>query len=55
MKKLSLDSLLILPETERIIITLYYEDMPVKEIAEITGMTGIKCKSQAFQKQAKTL
>ncbi|MBK7096405.1 MAG: sigma-70 family RNA polymerase sigma factor [Saprospiraceae bacterium] len=53
-KKIILDSLLTLPETERIIITLYYyEDMPVKEIAEITGMTESNVKVRLFRSRQK--
>ncbi|MBK7524256.1 MAG: sigma-70 region 4 domain-containing protein [Saprospiraceae bacterium] len=43
-----------LPETERIILSLYYyEDMPVKEIAKITELTETNVKTRLFRSRQK--
>jgi RNA polymerase sigma-70 factor (ECF subfamily) len=53
-KQMILDSVMSLPEIERIIITLYYyEDVPVKEIAEITGLTETNVKARLFRSRQK--
>ncbi len=53
-KKIILDSLLKLHETDRIIITLYYyEDMPVKEISLITGMSEANVKVKLYRNRQK--
>jgi RNA polymerase sigma factor (sigma-70 family) len=53
-KKIILDCICSLPETERIIITLYYyDDMPVKEISEITGISPANVKVKLFRSRQK--
>jgi len=48
------DSILKLPETDRIIITLYYyEELSVKEIAEITEMSTQNVKIKLFRSRQK--
>ena len=47
-------SILLLPETERIIITLYYyEELPVAEIAEIVGISTQNIKVKLFRSRKK--
>jgi len=53
-QKIINDSILKLPETDRIIITLYYyEELPVKEIAEITGLSAQNIKIKLFRSRQK--
>jgi RNA polymerase sigma factor (sigma-70 family) len=53
-KKIILDCISALPETERIIITLYYyDDMPVKEISEIIGISPANVKVKLFRSRQK--
>ena len=53
-QKIIKDSIHKLPETERIIITLYYyEDMTVKEIAEISGISIANVKVKLFRSRQK--
>ncbi len=48
------DSILKLPETDRIIITLYYyEELSVKEIAEITEMSTQNVKTKLYRSRKK--
>ena len=48
------DSLLKLPETEKIIVTLYYyEELPIKEIAEIIGITPQNVKIKLYRSRKK--
>jgi RNA polymerase sigma factor (sigma-70 family) len=43
-----------LPETDRIIITLYYyEELPIKEVAEIVGMSTHNVKIKLFRSRQK--
>ena len=47
-------SILLLPETEKIIITLYYyEELPVAEIAEIVGISTQNVKVKLFRSRKK--
>lgn len=53
-KKIILDSIMKLPEIERVIITLYYyEDLSVKEISEITTLSDSNVKSKLFRARQK--
>ena len=53
-KKMIWDCIMALPEIERIIITLYYyEEMPVKEVAEVTGLTETNVKARLFRTRQK--
>lgn len=47
-------SLLKLPETEKVIVTLYYyEELPIKEIAEIIGITPQNVKIKLYRSRKK--
>lgn len=53
-RKIINGSILKLPETERIIITLYYyEELPIKEIAEIVGISIQNVKIKLFRSRKK--
>ncbi len=53
-RKIINDSILRLPETDRIIITLYYyEELPIKEIAEIVGISTHNVKIKLFRSRQK--
>ena len=53
-KQMIRDSIMALPEIERIIITLYYyDDMPVREVAEVTGLTETNVKARLFRTRQK--
>ncbi len=48
------DSILKLPETEKIIVTLYYfEELPIKEVAEIVGITPQNVKIKLHRSRKK--
>ncbi len=53
-RKIINDSILKLPESERIIITLYYyEELPIKEIAEIVGISTHNVKIKLHRSRQK--
>lgn len=53
-RKIINESILKLPETERIIITLYYyEELPIIEIAEIVGISKQNVKVKLFRSRQK--
>jgi len=55
-RKIINDSILKLSETERIIITLYYyEELPVKEIAEIVGISSQNVKVKLYRSRQKLM
>jgi RNA polymerase sigma factor (sigma-70 family) len=48
------ESIMTLPEIDRIIITLYYyEDLPIKEIVKATGLTESNIKARLFRSRQK--
>ncbi len=53
-RKLINNTILKLPETDRIIITLYYyEELPIKEVAEIVGISTHNVKIKLFRSRQK--
>ena len=53
-RKIVNDSILKLPEADRIIITLYYyEELPIKEIAEITALSAQNVKVKLHRSRQK--
>lgn len=55
-RKIINDSILKLPEAEKIIITLYYyEELPIKEIAEIVGISVQNVKVKLYRSRQKLM
>ncbi len=53
-RKIINNTILKLPETDRIIITLYYyEELPIKEVAEIVGISTHNVKIKLFRSRQK--